>query len=106
MLSVACLILAAKMEECEVPLFTYFPVPDYEFDSKLIQRMELLVLISLEWKMRLVTPFDFLPFFLSKLCHQNASTNLVSRATDLVFALIKGIKFLSVLSFGGLPTLH
>ncbi|KAJ6419766.1 hypothetical protein OIU84_029810 [Salix udensis] len=44
LLSVACLSLAAKMEERKAPPLSEFPVEDYCFGNKVIQRMELLVL--------------------------------------------------------------
>ncbi|KAK1405639.1 hypothetical protein POM88_005244 [Heracleum sosnowskyi] len=40
LLSVACLSLAAKMEEYKVPLLKDFPMEDYYFEGKVIQRME------------------------------------------------------------------
>ncbi|RVW57486.1 Cyclin-D5-1 [Vitis vinifera] len=51
LLSVACLSLAAKMEELRVPNLSEFPVEGYYFDNKVIRRMELMVLETLEWKM-------------------------------------------------------
>lgn len=42
LLSVACLSLAAKMEECGVPSLLEFQLEEYEFKSNVIQRMELL----------------------------------------------------------------
>lgn len=62
----------------------------YNFESKVIQRMELLVLNTLEWKMSLITPFDYLPYFISKFCKQSSPRNVVPRIIDLIFALTKG----------------
>ncbi|GFP78940.1 cyclin-d3-1 [Phtheirospermum japonicum] len=58
--AVACLSIAAKVEETHVPLLLDFQVEDckYMFESKTIQRMELLVLSALQWKMNPVTPIS------------------------------------------------
>ncbi|KAK8673957.1 hypothetical protein V6N13_112266 [Hibiscus sabdariffa] len=59
--AVACLSLAAKVEETQVPLLLDLQVEEaeYVFDSKTIQRMELLVLSTLQWRMKPVTPISF-----------------------------------------------
>ncbi|CAH9089950.1 unnamed protein product [Cuscuta epithymum] len=59
--AVACLSIAAKVEEIDVPLLLDFQVTDskYMFDAKTIQRMELLVLSTLNWRMNPVTPISF-----------------------------------------------
>ncbi|PUZ51904.1 hypothetical protein GQ55_6G228700 [Panicum hallii var. hallii] len=69
LLSVACLSLAAKMEETFVPQSLDLQVGDarYVFEAKMIQRMELLVLSTLNWRMQAVTPFSYLDYFLNKL---------------------------------------
>ncbi|KAL3525659.1 hypothetical protein ACH5RR_014031 [Cinchona calisaya] len=60
--AVACLSIAAKVEKIQVPLLLDFQVEDskFVFEAKTIQRMELLVLSTLQWKMRLVTPLSFI----------------------------------------------
>ncbi|XP_038995668.1 cyclin-D5-1-like [Hibiscus syriacus] len=68
LLSIACLSLAAKMEEMEVPALSEFQMEGFYFETKTIQRMELLVLNTLEWRMSLVTPFAFLHFFITEMC--------------------------------------
>ncbi|XVF61243.1 hypothetical protein PTKIN_Ptkin08bG0114800 [Pterospermum kingtungense] len=59
--AVACLSLAAKVEETQVPLLLDLQAEEskYVFDSKTIQRMELLVLSTLQWRMNPVTPISF-----------------------------------------------
>ncbi|KAF7817439.1 cyclin-D5-1-like isoform X1 [Senna tora] len=74
LLSVACLSLAAKMEECNVPPLSAFQLQDYSFHSKAIQRMELLVLSTLEWNLRFITPFPFLPSLIKNLCNKSPTT--------------------------------
>uniref|UniRef100_A0A0A9DET8 Cyclin C-terminal domain-containing protein n=1 Tax=Arundo donax TaxID=35708 RepID=A0A0A9DET8_ARUDO len=74
LLSVACLSLAAKMEETAVPQSLDLQVGEarYVFEAKTIQRMELLVLSTLNWRMQAVTPFSYLDYFLHKLNGGNA----------------------------------
>ncbi|KAF2294704.1 hypothetical protein GH714_015660 [Hevea brasiliensis] len=94
LLSLACLSLAAKMEECRVPPLSEFPVEDYCFENKVIQRMELLVLNTLEWKMGSTTPFSYLHYFISKICGESRPKETISRAVELILALIKEINLL------------
>ncbi|KAL1564790.1 cyclin-D3-1-like [Salvia divinorum] len=68
--AVACISLAAKVEETHVPLLFDLQVveeTDYVFESKTIQRMEILVLSTLDWKMNPVTPVSFLDCIARKL---------------------------------------
>ncbi|KAE9613047.1 hypothetical protein Lal_00027756 [Lupinus albus] len=59
--AVACLSLAAKMEETHVPLLLDLQVGEsrFVFEAKSIQRMELLVLSTLKWRMNPVTSISF-----------------------------------------------
>ncbi|KAF6166140.1 hypothetical protein GIB67_023850 [Kingdonia uniflora] len=65
---VTCLSLVAKMEEIEVPLSVDLQVEEckFIFEAKTIQIMELLVLSTLKWRMRAVTPFTFMDYFFRK----------------------------------------
>ncbi|XP_028069137.1 cyclin-D4-1-like isoform X2 [Camellia sinensis] len=69
LLSVACLSLAAKMEETRAPLLLDLQVlePKFMFEPKTVQRMELFVMAKLRWRLRVVTPFDFVDYFIAKL---------------------------------------
>ncbi|KAH8498503.1 hypothetical protein Peur_073689 [Populus x canadensis] len=69
LVAVTCLSLAAKVEETHVPLLLDLQVEDtkYLFEAKTIQRMELLVLSTLKWKMHPVTPLSFLDHIISRL---------------------------------------
>ncbi|XP_057963842.1 cyclin-D4-1-like isoform X2 [Malania oleifera] len=69
LLSVACLSLAAKMEEPQVPLLIALQAfePRFVFEPKTVQRMELFVMSNLKWRLRSVTPFDYLDYFISRL---------------------------------------
>ncbi|KAH7515772.1 hypothetical protein FEM48_Zijuj10G0061600 [Ziziphus jujuba var. spinosa] len=69
LLSVACLSLAAKMEEPLVPSLLDLQVEGakYIFEPRTIRRMELLVLGVLDWRLRSITPFSFIGYFACKL---------------------------------------
>ncbi|KAG1366582.1 cyclin-D3-1 [Cocos nucifera] len=98
LLSVACLSLAAKMEETEVPLLLDFQVGEskYVFEARTVQRMELLVLSTLKWKMQAVTPFSFIDYFLHKFNDGNSPTELlISRSTELILNTVRGTDFLA-----------
>ncbi|XP_059631147.1 cyclin-D5-1-like [Cornus florida] len=94
LLSVACLSLAAKMEECRVPALSEFPVEDYSFESRVIQRMELLVLNTLEWKMGSITPFAYIHCFITKLCKDSLPKNIVSKIVQLILALMRDVNLM------------
>ncbi|KAK9286253.1 hypothetical protein L1049_014640 [Liquidambar formosana] len=66
--AVTCLSLAAKVEETDVPLLLDLQVETkYVFEAKTIQKMELLVLSTLQWKMNPVTPLSFLDHIIRRL---------------------------------------
>ncbi|KAK8517405.1 hypothetical protein V6N13_127585 [Hibiscus sabdariffa] len=97
LLAVACLSIAAKMEETKVPLSVDLQVgePKFVFEAKTICRMEVLVLNTLKWKMQAITPCSFIDYFLSKICNdQCPSSSLMSRSLQLIINTIKGIDFL------------
>ena len=93
LLSVACVSVAAKMEECQVPALSEFHAVSYDFDSASIRRMELLVLSTLGWRMGAVTPFDFLPCFSSR-AHPHggagAGGHVALKAIGFIFATAEG----------------
>ncbi|XP_047338310.1 cyclin-D3-1-like [Impatiens glandulifera] len=67
--AVTCLSIAAKVEETQVPLLLDLQVEDtkYMFEAKTIQRMELVVLSALKWRMNLVTPLSFMDHIVMRL---------------------------------------
>nr|XP_027093004.1 cyclin-D5-1-like [Coffea arabica] len=89
LLAIACLSLAAKMEECRVPLLSEFPGEDYNFEGKVIRRMEILILDTLEWRMAIATPYTFTPYFVSKLCKNNQLRDAVSRVIEIIPVAIR-----------------
>ncbi|KAI4314283.1 hypothetical protein L6164_027207 [Bauhinia variegata] len=98
LLSVACLSLAAKMEEPLVPSLLDLQVEGakYIFEPRTIRRMEFLVLGVLDWRLRSVTPFSFLDFFACKLDSTGTfSRFLISRATKIILSNIQEASFLA-----------
>ncbi|KAI3758313.1 hypothetical protein L6452_05872 [Arctium lappa] len=97
LLAVACLSLAVKMEETELPLILDLQLGGsrFVFEAKTIQKMELLVLTTLKWRMQAVTPFSFIHDFLGEVNDgQPTSKSLILRSTQLILCTIKEIQFL------------
>ncbi|XP_071737660.1 cyclin-D3-1-like isoform X2 [Rutidosis leptorrhynchoides] len=100
LLAVTCLSLASKMEETEIPTITDLQAGEsiFVFEAKTIQRMELIVLSTLNWRMQSVTPFSYIDSFIRMVNDDGQSqTNLRSlilKSTQLILSLIKGIDFL------------
>ncbi|KAK9060328.1 hypothetical protein SSX86_021032 [Deinandra increscens subsp. villosa] len=98
LLSVACFSLAAKMEEPEAPSLSDLQVsePRFVFEPKTVRRMELWVMEQLNWRLRSVTPFDFLHYFIFNL-PQSSSFNHQSFlwvCSDLIVKTLRVIDFL------------
>ncbi|GMI83711.1 hypothetical protein HRI_002040400 [Hibiscus trionum] len=101
LLSVACLSLAAKIVEPEVPLLLDLQVlePRFVFEPKTIQRMELRVMAILHWRLRSVTPFDYFHHFVCKLPSfstllPDSFDSLISASSDLILSTTRVIDFL------------
>ncbi|XP_011088164.1 cyclin-D1-1-like isoform X1 [Sesamum indicum] len=100
LLSLTCLSLAAKMEELYVPLLLDLQMLEttYVFEPKTIQRMELLVMATLKWRLRSVTPFDYLHYFISMLpssaSKPDSATTLHSIASNIILNTTRVIDFL------------
>ncbi|KAL1550902.1 cyclin-D1-1-like [Salvia divinorum] len=97
LLSVACLSLAAKMEEPIVPSLLDLQVESskFIFEPKNIQRMELLVLRVLEWRLRSISPFWYLSFFALKIDPTATYTGfLVSRAKEVILSTMQEVSFI------------
>ncbi|KAG5067860.1 hypothetical protein AAZX31_01G024100 [Glycine max] len=97
LLAVACLSIAAKMEEIKVPQSVDLQVgePKFVFEARTIQKMELLVLSTLGWKMCAITPCSFIDYFLGKItCEQHPAKSSVSISVQLILGIIMGIDYL------------
>ncbi|KAK8971351.1 Cyclin-D2-2 [Platanthera guangdongensis] len=98
LLAVACLSLAIKMEETEVPLsvdLQQIVNAKYVFEAKAIQRMELLVLSKLKWRMKAATPFSFIEYFMHKFNNgTDPKEHEINHCVELILSTIRGIYFL------------
>ncbi|XP_057806768.1 cyclin-D5-1-like [Salvia miltiorrhiza] len=91
-LSIACLSLAAKMEECEARLLAEYTREGYQFCNTYITKMELIVLSTLDWRMCCITPFTFLTYFAAKFCQQTTDHHeLILRAKQLILSIMQEI---------------
>lgn len=97
LLAIACLSIATKMDEIKVPSCIDIQVgePKFLFEAKTIQRMELLVLSTLKWKMQALTPFSFVDYFLKKItCDQLLVRSSILRSVGLILDIITCVNFL------------
>lgn len=81
------------MEETRVPLLLDLQMfdPKFVFEPKMVQRMELLVMANLNWKLLSVTPFDFLHYFTSKLNFSSFQPDPLAHVlSDLVLKTTRG----------------
>ncbi|KAF8399310.1 hypothetical protein HHK36_015175 [Tetracentron sinense] len=98
LLSVACVSLAAKMEEPLVPSLLDLQVEGakFIFEPRTIRKMEILVLNALDWRLRSITPFNFVGFFAYKLDATGTLVGfLMSRATEIILTIIGDTSFLN-----------
>ncbi|KAG8383588.1 hypothetical protein BUALT_Bualt04G0029400 [Buddleja alternifolia] len=97
LLAVACLSLAAKIEEVNVPSTVDLQAgePKFLFEGKTIQRMEILVLSQLNWKIKAYTPCNYIDFYLGKMNDgEFPSGPLIFRSLQIILSTIQGIDFL------------
>ncbi|CAN1352592.1 CYCD3-1 [Linum perenne] len=91
LVAVTCLSLAAKVEETQVPLLLDLQVEEtkYVFEAKTIQRMELLVLSALGWKMHPVTPISFVDHIVRRLgLKSNVHWEFLTRCHSFLLCLV------------------
>ncbi|XP_020230428.1 cyclin-D5-1 [Cajanus cajan] len=94
LLSVACLSLAAKMEEQNVPPLSEYPIEEYRFENKVIKNMELMILSTLEWKMGSATPFAYLHYFVGKFCPGSKPQTIITKAIEHIVAMVKDVNLM------------
>ncbi|KAL8172039.1 hypothetical protein V2J09_023843 [Rumex salicifolius] len=100
LVAVACLSIAAKFEETHVPLLLDFQVEEskYLFEAKTIQRMEVLVLSTLEWKMSSVTPHSFLDYMTRRLgLKHRLCWEFLRRCEMVLLATVSDVRFMGYL---------
>ncbi|KAG9440327.1 hypothetical protein H6P81_020492 [Aristolochia fimbriata] len=96
--AVASLSLAAKVEETQVPLLLDLQVEDtkYVFEAKTIQRMELLVLSTLNWKMNPVTALSFIEHIIRRVgVKSHVHWDFFRRCERLLLSVIADPRFVS-----------
>ncbi|XP_019453414.1 PREDICTED: cyclin-D3-1-like isoform X3 [Lupinus angustifolius] len=96
LVAVTCISLAAKVEETQVPLLLDLQVEDTKcmFEAKTIQRMELLVLSTLKWKMHPVTPLSFLDHIIRRLgLKTNLHWEFFKRCEHLLLSVLLDSRF-------------
>ncbi|KAL1298975.1 hypothetical protein HN51_043284 [Arachis hypogaea] len=102
LLAISCFSLAAKMLKIEYsPTDVQVLVNNHGdggviFEAQTIQRMEAIVLGTLQWRMRSITPFSFIPFFINLLGINDPSFNQVlkDRASQIILKSQTEIKVL------------
>ncbi|XP_057792563.1 putative cyclin-D6-1 [Salvia miltiorrhiza] len=65
LVAVSCISLALKMRKAEFSVSDLMDDGGLMFNSLTIERMEMLILGALKWRMRSVNPFSFLNYFIS-----------------------------------------
>ncbi|KAG6766643.1 hypothetical protein POTOM_027811 [Populus tomentosa] len=99
LLAVACLSVAAKLEETRVPSLLDIQIlePRFLFKPCTVQRMELLVMGCLKWRLHIITPFSFLHYFIAKLSHLSPrSKNLIlAHSSDLIISTCRVMNILA-----------
>ncbi|XP_042068221.1 putative cyclin-D6-1 isoform X2 [Salvia splendens] len=99
LVAVSCISLALKMRKTEKTEYSVFDLMDdggLMFDSLTIERMEMLILGALKWRMRSVSPFSFLGYFVSFFdCGDDESVQaLRNRGTQIILKSQSDIKLL------------
>ncbi|CAK9161600.1 unnamed protein product [Ilex paraguariensis] len=96
LISVCCVSLALKMRKTEFSLTGIQQDGGFNFDSETIRRMESLILGALKWRMRSITPFSFISFFISlfKFKEPPLRQALKARAIEIIFKAQNEIKLL------------
>ncbi|KAJ1434636.1 Cyclin-like [Sesbania bispinosa] len=103
LLAISCFSLAAKMLKTEYSATDVQALMNHGdgsviFETQTIQRMEALVLGALQWRMRSITPFSFIPFFSNLFMINDTALRQVlkDRASQII---LKSQRDLKVLEF-------
>ncbi|XP_011048476.1 PREDICTED: putative cyclin-D6-1 [Populus euphratica] len=96
LLAVACVSLAAKMKEAEFYISDTQGDGGFVFDTQTIQKMEVLILGALNWRMRSITPFSFISYFISLFKPKDPPLRqaLKARASEIIFKAQNDINLL------------
>ncbi|KAA8524490.1 hypothetical protein F0562_010913 [Nyssa sinensis] len=96
LLAVSCVSLALKMRRTEFSVTDIQQDGGFIFDTQTICRMEFLILGALKWRMRSITPFSFIHFFISLFKFKDPPLRqaLKARATEIIFKAQHDIRLL------------
>ncbi|XP_015070446.1 putative cyclin-D6-1 [Solanum pennellii] len=96
LIAVSCVSLAFKMKKTEYSVTDIQQDAGTIFDIETIKRMELLILGSLKWRMRSITAFAFINFFVSLFKFKDLPFQqpLKARAIEIIFTSQNEIKIL------------
>ncbi|XP_076956274.1 cyclin-D3-2-like [Bidens hawaiensis] len=97
LVAVSCLSLAAKVEETQVPLLLDLQIEDtkFLFEAKNIQKMELLVMSTLKWRMNPVTPISFLDHIVRRLgLTDHVHWDFFKKCEALILCLVADSRFM------------
>ncbi|KAG8362667.1 hypothetical protein BUALT_BualtUnG0052900 [Buddleja alternifolia] len=95
--AISCISLAFKMRKTEFSVSDFQDDGGFILDSVTMERMEMLILGALKWRMRSINPFSFINFFISFFEYkgQISSTQaLKDKATEIIFKAQNDIKLL------------
>ncbi|XP_022726635.1 putative cyclin-D6-1 [Durio zibethinus] len=87
LVAISCVSLAAKMKKTEFSLADLQSNGGFIFDAQTVERMEYLILGALKWRMRSITPFSFISFFISSFELKDPPLRhaLKTRAVEIIF---------------------
>uniref|UniRef100_A0A5B7BP54 Putative cyclin-D6-1 n=1 Tax=Davidia involucrata TaxID=16924 RepID=A0A5B7BP54_DAVIN len=96
LLAVSCVSLALKMRRTEFSVTDIQRDGGFIFDTQTIRRMEFITLGALKWRMRSITPFSFINFFISLFKFKDPPLRqaLKARATEIIFKAQHDIRLL------------
>lgn len=101
LLAISCFSLAAKMLKTEYSATDVQVLLNHGdggaiFEAQTIQRMEGIVLGALQWRMRSITPFSFIPFFINLFRLRDPALRQVlkDRASEIILKSQREIKVL------------
>ncbi|GMI88452.1 Cyclin D6;1 [Hibiscus trionum] len=96
LIAISCVSLAAKMNETDFSLADFQADGGFMFDAQTIERMEYVILGALKWRMRPITPFSFVSFFVSffKPTDPSLTQALNARAVEIISKTQSDVKHL------------
>ncbi|XP_058773858.1 putative cyclin-D6-1 isoform X1 [Vicia villosa] len=100
LVAVTCFSLAVKMLKTEYSATDVQGLLNHDdggfiFETQTIKRMEALVLGALQWRMRSITPFSFIPYFTNLFSLDDITLKVLKdRASQIIFKSQKDVKVL------------